>query len=102
VSKITQVDQKDIERMAELYATHSPAALLYAMGITQHTKGVDNVKSCCTLSNTPGLTITDMISAIDEGKIKAMYVIGENPKLSDPDWNHLNHNQQLCCPLNES
>ena len=20
-----------------------------------------------------------------------MYVIGENPKLSDPDWNHLNH-----------
>ena len=150
VSKITEVDQKDIERMAELYATNSPAALLYAMGITQHTTGVDNVKSCCniamlcgnvgiagggvnplrgqnnvqgacdmgglpnvftgyqpvdnpdavkkfstawncTLSNTPGLTITDMISAIDEGKIKAMYVIGENPKLSDPDWNHLNH-----------
>ncbi|WP_300465035.1 molybdopterin-dependent oxidoreductase [Desulfobacula sp.] len=76
VSKITQVEQKDIERMAELYATHSPAALLYAMGITQHTTG---------------LTITDMISAIDEGRIKAMYVIGENPKLSDPDWNHLNH-----------
>ncbi|RLB93260.1 MAG: formate dehydrogenase H subunit alpha, selenocysteine-containing, partial [Deltaproteobacteria bacterium] len=45
----------------------------------------------CKLSDTPGMTITDMISAIDHGKIKAMYIIGENPKLSDPDWNHLNH-----------
>ena len=150
VSKITGVSKRDIEQMAELYATNSPAALLYAMGITQHTTGVDNVKSCaniamlcgnigvagggvnplrgqnnvqgacdmgglpnvftgyqpvanpevikkfseawkCELSSTPGMTITDMISAIDEGKIKAMYIIGENPKLSDPDWNHLNH-----------
>jgi predicted molibdopterin-dependent oxidoreductase YjgC len=36
--------------MAELYATHPPASLLYAMGITQHTTGVDNVKSCCNLA----------------------------------------------------
>jgi predicted molibdopterin-dependent oxidoreductase YjgC len=27
-----------------------PATLLYAMGITQHTTGVDNVKSCCNLA----------------------------------------------------
>ena len=149
VSKITGVSEKDIEAMGELYAKNSPAALLYAMGITQHTTGVDNVKSCCNiamlcgnvgikgggvnplrgqnnvqgacdmgglpnvftgyqpvadpaalkkfstawgceLSDTPGMTITDMIAAIDQGKIKGMYVIGENPKLSDPDWNHLN------------
>ena len=44
-----------------------------------------------TLSDTPGLTITDMIPAMLEGKLKGLYVIGENPKLSDPDWNHLNH-----------
>jgi predicted molibdopterin-dependent oxidoreductase YjgC len=25
------------------------------------------------------------------GKPKALYVIGENPKLSDPDWQHLHH-----------
>jgi predicted molibdopterin-dependent oxidoreductase YjgC len=120
------------------------------MGITQHTTGVDNVKSCCNLamlcgnvgvrgsgvnplrgqnnvqgacdmgglpnvitgyqpvadpqvrekfskawgtelSDKPGLTITDMIPAMLEGKLKGLYVIGENPKLSDPDWNHLNH-----------
>jgi predicted molibdopterin-dependent oxidoreductase YjgC len=28
----------------------STASLLYAMGITQHTTGVDNVKSCCNLA----------------------------------------------------
>jgi len=32
-----------------------------------------------------------MIPAMLEGKLKGLYVIGENPKLSDPDWNHLNH-----------
>ena len=26
-----------------------------------------------------------------EGKLKGLYVIGENPKLSDSDWNHLSH-----------
>ena len=120
------------------------------MGITQHTTGVDNVKSCCnlallcgnvgvagggvnplrgqnnvqgacdmgglpnvfpgyqpvsdpevnarfseawgrSLSDKPGLTITDMVPAMLEGRLKALYVIGENPKLSDPDWNHLHH-----------
>ena len=150
VREITGVECRQLERMAELYALNSPASLLYAMGITQHTTGVDNVKSCCnlamlcgnvgvrgggvnplrgqnnvqgacdmgglpnvmsgyqpvadpkvrekfsrswgrTLSDQPGLTITDMIPAMLEGKLKGLYVIGENPKLSDPDWNHLNH-----------
>ena len=50
VQTITGVNRKDLERMAELYATNPPASLLYAMGITQHTTGVDNVKSCCNLA----------------------------------------------------
>ena len=150
VRDITGVDPQHLERMAALYATHPPASLLYAMGITQHTTGVDNVKSCCNLamlcgnvgvrgggvnplrgqnnvqgacdmgglpnvmtgyqpvadpqvrekfsnawgkplSERTGLTITDMIPAMLEGKLKGLYVIGENPKLSDPDWNHLSH-----------
>jgi formate dehydrogenase alpha subunit len=148
VETITGIAQSDLEKMAELYATNSPAALLYAMGITQHTTGVDNVKSCCnlamlcgnvgvrsggvnplrgqnnvqgacdmgglpnvfpayqpvnvpannekfstawggTLSDKVGYTITDMIQAMLDGKLKALYVIGENPKMSDPDQNHL-------------
>jgi predicted molibdopterin-dependent oxidoreductase YjgC len=43
------------------------------------------------LSFQSGLTITDMIPAMLEGKLKGMLIIGENPKLSDPDWNHLSH-----------
>jgi len=154
VQAITGVDPKDLEQMTELYATHPPASLLYAMGITQHTTGVDNVKSCCNLamlcgnvgvhgggvnplrgqnnvqgacdvgglpnvmtgyqpvadpmvlekfskawganlSAKPGLTITDMVPAMLEGKLKGLYVIGENPKLSDPDWNHFNRNSAI-------
>ena len=150
VKDITGVSPPELQRMAELYATNPPGSLLYAMGITQHTTGVDNVKSCCNLAmlcgyvgvrsggvnplrgqnnvqgacdlgglpnvltgyqpvsdpevnerfskawgrkipNRVGLTITDMVSAMLEGKLKALYVIGENPKLSDPDWNHFNH-----------
>ncbi len=150
VQAITGVAVDDIRKLAEFYATCGPTALLYAMGITQHTTGVDNVKSCCNiallcgnvgvagggvnplrgqnnvqgacdmgglpnvftayapvsdpaaverfskawgrpLSSTPGMTITDMIPAILDGRLKALYVIGENPMRSDPDWNHLQH-----------
>ena len=148
VEAITGISQGDLEKMAELYATNSPAALLYAMGITQHTTGVDNVKSCCNLamlcgnvgvasggvnplrgqnnvqgacdmgglpnvfpayqpvnveannekfskawskglSDQIGYTITDMVQAMIDGKLKALFVVGENPMLSDPDQNHI-------------
>ena len=35
-----------------------------------------------------GLVITDMVEAIIDGRIKAMYVTGENPLLSEPDLHH--------------
>lgn len=35
-----------------------------------------------------GLVITDMVPAINEGRIKAMYITGENPLLSEPDLHH--------------
>jgi len=148
VQAVTGIEATEIERAAELYARNRPATILYAMGITQHSTGVDNVKSCCNLallcgnvgvygggvnplrgqnnvqgacdmgglpnvfpgyqavsdpkanekfskawgrklSERVGYTITDMIPAMEEGRLKALYVIGENPKLSDPDWKHL-------------
>ncbi|MCF8106909.1 MAG: molybdopterin-dependent oxidoreductase, partial [Desulfohalobiaceae bacterium] len=147
VARITGVPEHDLYAAAEIYAGNSPASLLYAMGITQHTTGVDNVKSCCNLAmlcgnvgiegggvnplrgqnnvqgacdmgglpnvfsgyqpvndpevherfcrawktdlpEKPGLTITDMVQAMLDGKLKGLYVIGENPKLSDPNLNH--------------
>jgi formate dehydrogenase alpha subunit len=149
VQSITGVNPVDLECMAGLYATNSPASLLYAMGITQHTSGVDNVKSCCNLAllcgnvgvygggvnplrgqnnvqgacdmgglpnvfpgyqpvndanirqkfasawgaelpERAGYTVTEMVQMMTEGDLKALYVIGENPKLSDADRNHLN------------
>ncbi len=35
-----------------------------------------------------GLVVTDMVTAIDDGRIRAMYITGENPLLSEPDLNH--------------
>ncbi|ABO50379.1 molybdopterin oxidoreductase [Desulforamulus reducens MI-1] len=37
----------------------------------------------------PGLTIGEMMKAAAEGKVKGMYIMGENPVLSDADANHI-------------
>ena len=148
VAEITGVDAATLRRMAEMFAKTKPASIVYCMGITQHTTGVDNVKDLANLamltgnvgvasggvnplrgqnnvqgacdmgglpnvftgyqpvadeaankkfseawgrplSNKPGLTILDMFTAIEEGKIKALYVVGENPLVTDPDLRHV-------------
>jgi len=43
----------------------------------------------CPLSDRPGLTLTDMLDAAYRGQVKAIYLMGENPVLSDPDANHV-------------
>jgi len=35
-----------------------------------------------------GMTMTDMLPAIAQGGIKALYIMGENPALTDPDADH--------------
>ena len=40
------------------------------------------------LPDKAGLVVTDMVREIDNGRIKAMYITGENPLLSEPDLNH--------------
>jgi len=148
VAEITGVDAATLRQMAEMFAKNKPASIVYCMGITQHTTGVDNVKDLANLamltgnvgvasggvnplrgqnnvqgacdmgglpnvftgyqpvadeaankkfseawgrplSNKPGLTILDMFTAIEEGKIKALYVVGENPLVTDPDLRHV-------------
>ena len=44
--------------------------------------GADN------LDPSPGLTVVEIINAIRAGAIKAMYIMGENPAMSDPDQQH--------------
>ncbi len=48
------------------------------------------------LSEKPGLTITEMFQAAYDGQLKALYVMGENPMLSEPD---LNHAKEALCRL---
>jgi len=151
VEKITQVPAQDIEEAALLYAQAERGTILYAMGITQHITGTDNVLSlanlamltgnigrpgtgvnplrgqnnvqgACDVGCLPnvlpayqvvtdaerranvakvwgvaelpaevGLTVVEMTNAAVEGKLKAMYIIGENPMVSDPDINHVRH-----------
>jgi formate dehydrogenase alpha subunit len=41
------------------------------------------------LPDQPGLQATQMIPAAHDGTLKALYIIGENPLVSDPDVNHV-------------
>jgi formate dehydrogenase alpha subunit len=148
VEKITSVPRDRIAEAAQLFATSHPAAIFYAMGITQHSHGTDNViavanlamltgnigkpgsgvnplrgqnnvqGSCdmgalpnvypgyqavssdavkekfekgwgCSLPPArPGLTVTEIFELVHEGKIKAMYIMGENPVLTEPQAKH--------------
>jgi len=145
--EITGVPAADIIAAARLFAKAERAAILYGMGITQHTTGTDNVKSIasllmitgnigaegtgfsplrgqnnvqgacdmgalpnvlpgyqqvanaearekfekawsCKIKDKPGLPMTEMMNAAFRGDIKAMYIVGENPILSEPDSEH--------------
>ena len=55
----------------------------------------DGVRSAFTdvwqsddFSNEKGLTVTEIMDAVHDGHIKAMYILGENPAMSDPDVEH--------------
>jgi len=147
VWEITSIPEEVLIESARLYARAKKAMIVYAMGITQHTTGVDNVKSLanlamltghvgfvCTgvnplrgqnnvqgacdmgalpdvysgyqsvtnelfrkkfealwkvssLPANPGLTVTEIINGAEIGRIKGLYIMGENPVLSDPDSN---------------
>ncbi|MES2151324.1 MAG: formate dehydrogenase subunit alpha [Pseudomonadota bacterium] len=41
-----------------------------------------------TLDDKPGLTVVEIMHAIKKGEIRGMYIMGENPAMSDPDANH--------------
>jgi formate dehydrogenase alpha subunit len=156
VEQISGVPASDLRSAARLYGRAQAASIVYAMGITQHITGTDNVKSLANLAmlcgnvgirgggvnplrgqnnvqgacdmgglpnvfsgyqsvtdpdhrwkmeaawgvrNLPGwvgMTMTEMLPAISRGGIKALYIIGENPVISEADTNHVvNPLQQL-------
>ncbi|WP_170385170.1 formate dehydrogenase subunit alpha [Ruegeria atlantica] len=48
----------------------------------------NNVWNSDDFSNEKGLTVTEIIDQAYAGNIKGMYIMGENPAMSDPDVNH--------------
>ena len=150
VEAITGINAETLNSIGELFGAAKTAAVYFAMGITQHTSGYQNVLSIAnlqlmcgnlgidgggvnplrgqsnvqgacdvgclpntlpgytkvndsdsqvrfeehwktSLSNAPGLTITEMLDNAVSGDIKALYIMGENPVLSDPDQKHTIH-----------
>lgn len=148
VEEITGIEPENLRTAAELYATADRGSILYAMGITQHTSGTENVlglanlamvtgnvgrestgvnplrgqnnvQGACDLGglpdvypgyqsvsnpdmqhkfesawgqdlpDAPGLTVVEMMDAAAEGSIRGMYVMGENPMVSDPHIRHV-------------
>ncbi|MBN2241726.1 MAG: molybdopterin-dependent oxidoreductase, partial [Acidobacteria bacterium] len=160
VSGTTGVPAQQLRQAAEILARHRPMAVIWSMGITQHTTGVlnvlalgnlqmllgnmgisgggvnplrgqNNVQGACDMGALPdfypgyqaaaqaqaragfndawrlepagwtpgrasgfnpsdasGLTVTEMIDASGAGKIRGLYILGENPAMTDPDAGH--------------
>ena len=38
-----------------------------------------------------GLTVTEIVNAVGDGQVRALFVMGENPLVADPDVNHAHH-----------
>lgn len=150
VSKITGVPEEDIKKACRWICEAERTAAVYTLGLTQHTCGVDNVRSigylqmltgnigkpgtgvnplrgqnnvqgACDMGALPdvfpgyqkvsdpvsvkkfedawgseipaktGLTIPEMIDAFadEPEKLKCLYIMGENPIISDPDIAHV-------------
>jgi len=49
-----------------------------------------------SMSNKVGMTVTEMMPAILTGQLKALYVLGEDPVMSDPDSKHIRHCLEEC------
>ncbi|MCD6567475.1 MAG: formate dehydrogenase subunit alpha [Dehalococcoidia bacterium] len=148
VASITGIPAEKLVAAARLYAKAESGSIIFAMGITQHTTGTDNVLSLANLAmltgnlgregtgvnplrgqsnvqgacdmgalpnvypgyqkvddartrekfqkawsaelpSQPGLTVVEIMNAAGKGDVKGLYIMGENPMLSDPNLNHV-------------
>ena len=49
-----------------------------------------------SLSAKPGLTVTEIMNAVEDGSVRGLYIMGENPMMSDPDLNHVEKALKNC------
>ena len=84
VSEITTVAAEDIVKMAEMYGKAERGTILYAMGITQHTTGVDNVKSLanlCMLTGNIGRESTGLNPLRGQNNVQGACDMGSLPNV---------------------
>ena len=72
----------DMGGLPNVYSGYQPVTDLDVSKKMAEAWGVDD------LSTQPGLTVTKMIPKALAGEFKGLYIIGENPLVSDPDLNH--------------
>lgn len=148
VENITGIPPDRLREAARMYAGAGRSAIFYAMGITQHVSGTDNVMALANLAlltgnlgirgaginplrgqnnvqgacdmgalpnffpgyqrvddaaahekfsrawsrelpASPGLSVVEMMEAARRGGIRALYIMGENPLVTDPDVGHV-------------
>ena len=148
VEEISGVSADALREAARVFGRAGRGAILYSMGITQHSHGTEhviaisnlalltgnlgrrgtgvnplrgqnNVQGACDvgalpnvytgyqavgdpaaqkkfseawgvdLPDRPGLTVTEVFDAIATGEVRGLYIVGENPMLSDPDQRHV-------------
>jgi len=148
--EISGVPAEQIREVARLLAANRPAMLIYTLGITEHTCGVNNVLSCanlqmllgnvgfecggvnplrgqnnvqgaCDMGALPnvypgyqkvtdpavkakfekawgtelddklGMMMPAMFDGLIDGKVKGMYIFGENVANTEPDIRHVEH-----------
>jgi formate dehydrogenase major subunit len=73
----------DMGGLPNVYTGYQPVADLAVAKKMETAWGVTG------LSTQVGLKVTDMIPKAHSGELKALYIIGENPMVSDPDLNHV-------------
>ena len=157
-AEITGLTVEELQSAAEILAESQPTAVLWAMGITQHTTGVGNVMSlanmqmmlgnmgvpgggtnplrgqnnvqgACDLGGLPnvyagyqkvtdpalrekfaaawgvdpedlslevGKTATEMIPMAADGDLHGLYILAENPIMSEPDTGHVRKALEKC------
>ncbi|MDN3566413.1 formate dehydrogenase subunit alpha [Paeniroseomonas aquatica] len=72
----------------------SDAGLIPMMFPDYHPVGQDTNRAMlealwgATLDPRPGLTVVEIMQAMEQGGIRGLYVMGENPAMSDPDVTH--------------
>jgi len=72
----------DMGGLPNVYTGYQPVSDLAVAKKMEDAWGVTD------LPTQPGLTVTQMIPKAHDGELKALYIIGENPLVSDPDLNH--------------